>query len=113
MIVNSTMCCDVLEGLKQLDSETIDLCITDPPYFLDSLGKDWSVENLKASKRSHIRNLPVGMKFSRQQTDLLERFYFSVSEEVMRVLKPGSFFLSFSSPRLYHSIAWAVNRARI
>jgi len=51
------------------------------------------------------------MKFSRQQTEDLENFYFSVSEEIIRVLKPGSFFLSFSSPRLYHSIAWATNRA--
>lgn len=105
------MCCDVFEGLSNIDSGSIDLCVTDPPYFLDSLGKDWNANNLKTAKRSHIRNLPVGMKFSRQQTVDLENFYFSVSEEILRVLKPGGFFLSFSSPRLYHSIAWAVNRA--
>ena len=30
--VNKIYCCDVLEGLKQLDDESIDLIITSPPY---------------------------------------------------------------------------------
>ena len=30
--LNKIYCCDVLEGLKQLDDESIDLIITSPPY---------------------------------------------------------------------------------
>lgn len=50
------------------------------------------------------------MKFDRCQTVNLEKFYSDVSKEVFRVLKPGAFFITFSSPRLYHAIAWAVDK---
>lgn len=51
------------------------------------------------------------MKFDRCQTHQLEQFYYGVSKEIFRVLKPGAFFMSFSSPRLYHAIAWAVDKS--
>ena len=32
---------DALEGLKQLDDNSIDLIATDPPYGYSFMGKDW------------------------------------------------------------------------
>jgi site-specific DNA-methyltransferase (adenine-specific) len=48
------------------------------------------------------------MKFDRNQSKKFNEFYAKVSAEAFRVLKPGGAFLSFSSPRLYHSMAWAI-----
>ena len=32
--LNKIYCVDVLDGLKQLDDESVDLIITSPPYYL-------------------------------------------------------------------------------
>jgi DNA modification methylase len=47
------------------------------------------------------------MKFSKNQVKELYDFYLELSKILMNKLKPGGFFLSFSSPRLYHAIAMA------
>jgi len=60
--------------LKTLDDNSIDCCVTDPPYGIQLLGKDWDYDVPKA------------------------KFW----KEVYRVLKPGAFVLSFSAPRTYH-----------
>ncbi len=58
-----------------------------------------------------VGNLPKGMKFDRAQSKQFREFYTTISEECFRILKPGGFFLSFSSPRLYHAMATAVEDA--
>ena len=97
-----------LDELKKLPDNSIDLVITDPPYFIHKLDSSWSKEKLDADrKNSHITNLPKGMKYSKSQVKELFDFYKEVSELVYKKLKPGGYFLSFSAPRLYHSIAMA------
>jgi site-specific DNA-methyltransferase (adenine-specific) len=70
-----------LEVLKQFEDNSIDSCITDPPYGIGMEKWDHSVPTKE------------------------------IWEEVMRVLKPGAFCLSFCSPRLYHRMACAVEDA--
>ena len=41
--LNKIYCIDALEGLKQLEDNSIDLVVTDPPY---NIGKDFENENL-------------------------------------------------------------------
>ncbi len=85
---------------------------TDPPYFLDGLGDEWNKTALDAKGASAIvGNLPKGMKFDRDQSRRFHDFYSQVAAEVFRILKPGGAFLSFSSPRLYHSMTWAIEGA--
>jgi len=45
------------------------------------------------------------MKFSKDQVEDLYDFYLQLSKLVFDKMKPGAYFLSFSSPRLYHAIA--------
>ena len=47
------------------------------------------------------------MKFDKSQVKELYDFYLKLSNVLFRKMKPGGYFLSFSSPRLYHSIAMA------
>ncbi len=98
--------------MKTLPANSIDMVCTDPPYFLDGLGDSWNTEQLTTRGSSAVvGNLPKGMKFDRSQSKKFREFYEKVSAEVFRVLKPGGAFISFSSPRLYHSMAIAVEDA--
>lgn len=109
---NSVAICngDSLNFLQTLPSDSVDACITDPPYFIDGMGNNWDVNtlNTKTSKSKVIGSLPVGMKFDVQQGKDLQEFMTKVSKEIYRVLKPGGFFLSFSQGRLYHRMAVAM-----
>jgi site-specific DNA-methyltransferase (adenine-specific) len=98
--------------MKTLPANSVDMICTDPPYFLDGLGNTWNKEAIdKKGSSKTVGNLPKGMKFDREQSKKFNEFYSKVSVEVFRVLKPGGAFLSFSSPRLYHSMAWAIEEA--
>ena len=99
---------DCRVGLEKLENNSIDCVITDPPYFIDKLDNHWSTENInKDKKNSHITHLPKGMKFSKDQVKKLYDFYLEISTILFQKLKPGGYLLTFSSPRLYHSIAMA------
>ena len=98
--------------LLKLEDNSIDLVLTDPPYFLDKLDNNWNNEEVSSTKNHYtIKSLPAGMKFSKQQGIELYRWYLNISKDIFRVLKPGGFFFSFSSPRLYHRMASAVDDA--
>jgi site-specific DNA-methyltransferase (adenine-specific) len=97
---------DCLIELDKLDDNSIDCVITDPPYFIDKLDNKWSSKEINENvKNSHIKHLPKGMKFDKKQIKNLYDFYLKVSKILIKKIKPGGYFLSFSSPRLYHSIA--------
>jgi len=101
-----------MEGLKKIEDNTIDIVITDPPYFLDKLETSWNSEDVRKNKASKtVGNLPKGMKFDRNQSKKFREYYTEFSKEIYRVLKPGGFFISFSSARLYHAMATGVEDA--
>ena len=103
---------DCMEYIKTLDDNSIDLVLTDPPYFIDKLDNKWSSDDINSDKKnSHIKHLPKGMKFDKKQVKRLYDYYLELSELLFQKLKPGGYFLSFSSPRLYHAIAMACDIA--
>jgi len=63
--------------LKTLEDNTIDSIVTDPPYGIEFLGKDWD-----------------------SNTGAVETW-----RECLRVLKPGGYLLAFSAARTYHNLA--------
>ena len=76
---------DCLEGMKQLDENSIDAVVTDPPYELGFMGKQWD---------------DTGIAYN---IDMWKGVY--------RVLKPGGHLLSFGGSRTYHRMACAVEDA--
>lgn len=103
---------DALAIMQNIDNNSIDVVLTDPPYFLDKLDNNWNYEKVnKKNNRTVIKSLPAGMKFDRNQGIKFYDWYFKISNELFRILKPGGFFFSFSSPRLYHRMASAVDDA--
>lgn len=96
---------DCMVELNKLEDNSIDCVITDPPYFIDKLDNKWSSSVVNSDiKNSHIIHLPKGMKFDKSQVKKLD-YYLELSKLLFKKMKPGAYFLSFSSPRLYHAIA--------
>jgi site-specific DNA-methyltransferase (adenine-specific) len=106
---------DAMNEVSKLENNSVDMIFTDPPYFIDRLDTTWDanevVDSSKNKPNSHIKHLPKGMKFDKRQVKQLYDFYHEFSEKAIEKLKPGGFFLSFSAPRLYHSIAMACDCA--
>jgi site-specific DNA-methyltransferase (adenine-specific) len=103
---------DCMIELNKLEENSIDCVITDPPYFIDKLDNNWSSNKVNEDvKNSHITHLPKGMKFDKLQTQTLYEYYLELSKLLFKKMKPGAYFLSFSSPRLYHAIAMSCDIA--
>ncbi len=110
--INKIIHDDALNFLPKLKSNSIDIILTDPPYFLDKMDHTWSAKKVISPKKPYaIKHLPAGMKFDREQGKTFYSWYLKVSENLFRVLKPGGFFFSFSSPRLYHRMTCAIDDA--
>lgn len=74
---------DNIEVLKSLPDNSIDSCVTDGPYGLKFMGKNWD-----------------------EDVPSVELW-----REVYRVLKPGGYVLSFGAPRTYHRMATRIEDA--
>lgn len=72
-----------IEVLKTFPDNHFDSIVTDPPYGIDFLGKDWDAN-----------------------TGALETY-----QECLRVLKPGGHILAFSAARTYHHLAITLEQA--
>jgi len=103
---------DCREKLKDLEANSIHMVLTDPPYYLDGLDADWHKGQAGTIRGTgSVGGLPVGMKFDPRQGKALQEFLEPIDEELMRVLVPGGFFVSFSQPRLFHRMAIAAENA--
>jgi DNA modification methylase len=102
--------------LRNLPAASVDLILTDPPYFIDGMGDDWDREALDARVRrgkgnSTVGSLPVGQKFDPAQGRRFQAFMTEISDVALRILKPGGFMVSFSQARLYHRMTVALEDA--
>lgn len=77
------ICDNNVNFMKTLPENSVDVCITDPPYGMEIAGVGWD------------HNVPP-----------VETW-----KEVYRILKPGAFVLSFCSPEFYHRMAVNVEDA--
>jgi site-specific DNA-methyltransferase (adenine-specific) len=117
---------DCLSALKKMDDNSIDSCVTDPPYGIAFMGKDWDnfseSKNVALGKKSPAnekskefpkRGKPIGgwSKEDKKAAYNFEKWTEDWSKEVFRVLKPGGFLLSFCSPRMYHRMACGIEDA--
>ena len=74
---------DNRQTLKTIPDNSIDAVVTDSPYGIDFLGKEWDAN-----------------------TGALETY-----QECLRVLKPGGHILAFSAARTYHHLAVTLEQA--
>ena len=74
---------DCLEVMRGMDADSVDSIVTDPPYGLSFMGKDWD------------HSIP-GVHFW---------------QEALRVAKPGAHLLAFGGTRTFHRLAVAIEDA--
>ena len=105
---------DNLATLKTYDDNTFDSIVTDPPYGIAFLGKDWDSKKASesTSKIAQLHNLPSGMAHTSLADDLEFQYWMrDLFKECLRVLKPGGYLLAFSAARTYHHMAMAAQTA--
>lgn len=95
---------DCKEKLKEIESNSIDLMVTDPPYQLSALMKRWGKSKLEKEKHYQTQLKKGGTVYTRavkgfmgKQWDVLPPV--EVWEECLRVLKPGAFAFIMATPR--------------
>jgi len=105
---------DNREVLKQYPDNHFDSIITDPPYGIGFLGKDWDSKKATetTTKLTALHNLPSGMKMTSLADDLEFQYWLrDLWIECYRVLKPGGHILAFSAARTYHHMAMSLQTA--
>jgi len=81
---------DCVEQMKTLEAESVDAIVTDPPYGLEFMGKEWDGFGT-----------PLGFQTWSEQW----------AREALRVLKPGGHLLAFGGTRMYHRLAAGIEDA--
>ncbi|MAR05663.1 MAG: hypothetical protein CL862_00975 [Cyanobium sp. NAT70] len=104
---------DCLEELRELPSESVDSVVTDPPYGLAFMGKDWDkFKSTKQTKSQVVKGLGAGMRMTTaDENKNFQQFCEDWAAECFRVLKPGGYLLAFGGSRLYHRLAAGVEDA--
>jgi site-specific DNA-methyltransferase (adenine-specific) len=108
---------DCVELLKTLPENSIDCCITDPPYNYEFIGQKWDNEEIKRrvervqQSKTLVKNIPYGSGLSggvrdkkwyeRNRKNTLEYMQWieTWGKELLRVLKPGGYVYTFNSSR--------------
>ena len=115
--LNKVICGDCLEVMKEMPDNCVDSIVTDPPYGLGFMGKQWdtfdSSQFGKAGEEGE-NDLKVKKNFNilpRYNTDGLYDFTKDWATECLRVLKPGGYILSFAGSRTYHKICMGIEDA--
>ncbi len=101
---------DCFDHMAALPSGSVDMVLTDPPYFIDGMDDQWSDAALQRRTEGQVVGLRAGMKFDTAQGPRFEQFVKRLGTEFLRVLKPGGFCLVFSQARMYHNAAIALEQ---
>lgn len=108
---------DCIEGMKLIEDNSVDAIVTDPPYGLGFMGKEWDTfdrSQFGTAGTEGPNDLKIIKNFNilpRYNTDGLYEFTKSWSIECLRILKPGGYLLSFAGTRTQHKIASAIEDA--
>lgn len=111
---------DCLAVLDTLPENSIDACVTDPPYHLASIvkrfGKEGSapvkVGDVNASNDLKAAYARASAGFMGKQWDGGDvAFRVDTWAKVLRVLKPGAHLVAFGAPKNYHRLACAIEDA--
>ena len=80
---------DCVEVMREMDAESVDAVVCDPPYGLEFMGKEWD----------------------RYAPPQFAAWCESWSREVLRVLKPGGHLLAFGGTRTFHRLTCGLEDA--
>jgi len=109
---------DCIEVMRDMPGASVHAVVTDPPYGLEFMGKDW--DNAKmlgqlATGREQRGAFAYGGTHSRGYSEhdglAFERWVETWAAECLRVLKPGGHLLAFGGSRTWHRLAAGIEDA--
>ena len=117
---------DALEIMKTFPDNSVDTIITDPPYGLEFMGREWDKFNSKTmgkrlmTKRDAHRDSSIGRKNDPYIGARIDKYIAGLSfqqwvtqwaKEVLRIAKPGATMLVFGGTRTWHRLACGLEDA--
>ena len=111
---------DCLDVLAELPDDSIDSIVTDPPYGLEFMGREWDTfkpSSARIRERIDGRTNPAeGKSVTRTPEAYVAGAAFGEwceawARECLRVLKPGGYLAAFGGTRTYHRLACGIENA--
>jgi DNA modification methylase len=110
---------DCLEVLPTLEADSVDAVVTDPPYGLEFMGKEWDgpkLWNTSANGQQGRINGKGGMDTFGQRPvykagPAFQAWCEQWGREALRVTKPGGYLLAFGGTRTHHRLVCALEDA--
>ena len=95
------------------DGIHVDSVVTDPPYGIHFMGKDWDkFKGTKVTKSQVVTNLGAGMRMTTHKENMdFQKWCNEWAILCLELLKPGGYILAFSSSRTYHHLACGIESA--
>lgn len=109
MIIHS----DCILAMAEMEPSSVDAIVTDPPYGLEFMGKEWDAPHKAWDRRDKTDGENEGVKtFLRAGKNLngytagysFQTWVTQWASEALRVLKPGGSLLSFGGTRTFHRL---------
>lgn len=122
---------DCVEHMKRMVPNSVDCIVTDPPYGLEFMGKEW--DRLWDKRGGDTSKHPTGSKWAKEHgceasgnkgySGLTanpsayvagleaQNWHYRWAVEALRVLKPGGHLLAFGGTRTSHRLACALEDA--
>lgn len=109
---------DCLDVLAALPDASVDSVVTDPPYGLEFMGREWDgADGFRRSlNKADVGRESVFGRASRTSPEyraggLFQEWCEAWARECLRILKPGGHMLAFGGTRTWHRLAVAVEDA--
>lgn len=102
---NKIHCMDALEGLKQLEDNSVDLIVTDPPYYIQNLQENLKDQTIRRSSKNNIFHAEWDSQ-PWEDLDDFKHFINKLLKSFHRILKPRGQVYMFMS---YHHLDWAIS----
>ena len=118
--INKVICGDNMEIMPTIPGNSIDTIITDPPYGLSFMGKEWDTfksEFIDAAmtkdKRLHKgiasqRRSNTAGSYDHSRNAEFQQWCTVWAKKVLRVAKPGAIMLIFGGTRTFHRLTCAI-----
>jgi site-specific DNA-methyltransferase (adenine-specific) len=107
------ICGDCLDVMRGMDAASVDAIVTDPPYGLGFMGKEWDKVGMDKRTAVQINSiLPAGGAAAVRWAPLgFQEWCRRWAVEALRVAKPGAHLLAFGGTRTFHRLTCAIEDA--
>jgi len=103
---------DCIEVMEQFPENSFSVIITDPPYGLKFMDKEWDSFKLRQKTSNQLITwLGSGMAFNKSELKAYQEFTFEWAKVAIRILKPGGYLLAFGGSRTFHRMYCGIEDA--